>query len=101
MSILRSILGHFWGAFLGSFLGPFLGLFFALQKLPENCSQHRRKIDRSIEHQNPARTRKSITVDSLIIENEKKGVLMCIWQNKCRSHVLKKGVLEEQIPFGL
>ena len=36
-----------------------------------------------------------ITVDSLITENEKKGVLMCIWQNKCRSQVSKKGVLEE------
>ena len=35
------------------------------------------------------------TVDSLITENEKKGVLMCIWQNKCRSQVSKKGVLEE------
>jgi len=38
---------------------------------------------------------KMLTVDSLIIENEKKGVLMCIWQNKCRSQVSKKGVLEE------
>ena len=35
------------------------------------------------------------TVDSPIIENEKKGVLMCIWQNKCRSQVSEKGVLEE------
>ena len=30
------------------------------------------------------------TVDSPIIENEKKGVLMCIWQDKCRSQVSKK-----------